>query len=74
MFWRRIVLLVPGTDEKLSVDMIGSEIMGAGFAVALYRSELRRGKRKAKSELGISLISPALVRFQWGRAHGRNDG
>ena len=34
MFWRRIVLLVPGTDEKLSVDIIGS---GMSFDTLFYR-------------------------------------
>src|SRR6187431_1874883 len=39
MLWRRIVLLVPGTNQKLGVDIIGNEIMEPGFAVALHRSE-----------------------------------
>ena len=36
MFWSPIISIIPGTDEKLSIHEIGSEIMEPRFAVALY--------------------------------------
>ena len=47
MLWRRIVLLVPGTNEKLGVDIIGGEIMEAGFAVALSPKRTMTGERNS---------------------------
>jgi len=43
MFWRRSVLLVPGPDEKLSVDFSRGEVMEARLAVPLNGSEQRLG-------------------------------
>jgi hypothetical protein len=39
MFWGRIISIVPGADEKLGVDGVGSKIMEARLAVALSRTK-----------------------------------
>src|SRR6476646_3259187 len=62
MFWSPFISITPGTDKKLSIHGIGSEIMEARFAVALYGSKQCVGKGIGKSELGIPLMSPALAR------------